>query len=184
MSSWDSEERRALRASSASASRKRCAGAVARPSMHSSSRRRASSPEGPPVWWQHCPRTASAFLIWSRPAIGRWSTTSPCRVWQGRRSSDWPPSTRAELIITAVRTGGPGAGGISLRPIDRHLPGAEMGAPLHKMGWRCPAAAALPVRATAAAMKRSPPAGTMTPVLVHAERSPRFTRRSWQGGSA
>jgi acyl-CoA dehydrogenase len=44
-------------------------------------------------------------------------------------------ATRADFITTAVRTGGPGAGGISLLVIDRHLPGVEVGAPLRKMGW-------------------------------------------------
>ena len=46
-------------------------------------------------------------------------------------------ATRADFLTTAVRTGGPGAGGISLLVIDRHLPGVEVGAPLRKMGWLC-----------------------------------------------
>jgi acyl-CoA dehydrogenase len=46
-------------------------------------------------------------------------------------------ATRADFLTTAVRTGGPGAGGISLLLIDRNLPGVEVGAPLRKMGWLC-----------------------------------------------
>ena len=46
-------------------------------------------------------------------------------------------ATRADFFTTAVRTGGPGAGGISLMVIDRHLPGVEVGPPLRKMGWLC-----------------------------------------------
>jgi len=45
--------------------------------------------------------------------------------------------TRADFITTAVRTGGPGAGGISLLVIDRGLPGVTVSAPLKKMGWLC-----------------------------------------------
>ena len=46
-------------------------------------------------------------------------------------------ATRADFLTTAVRTGGPGAGGISLLVIDRDLPGVEVSAPLRKMGWLC-----------------------------------------------
>jgi len=46
-------------------------------------------------------------------------------------------ATRADFLTTAARTGGPGAGGISLLVVDRHLPGVEVGAPLRKMGWLC-----------------------------------------------
>jgi acyl-CoA dehydrogenase len=46
-------------------------------------------------------------------------------------------ATRADFLTTAVRTGGPGAGGISLLVIDRNLPGVEVGPPLRKMGWLC-----------------------------------------------
>jgi acyl-CoA dehydrogenase len=46
-------------------------------------------------------------------------------------------ATRADFITTAVRTGGPGAGGISLIVIDSHLPGVRISAPLKKMGWLC-----------------------------------------------
>lgn len=46
-------------------------------------------------------------------------------------------ATRADFLTTAVRTGGPGAGGISLLVIDRHLAGVEVSAPLRKMGWLC-----------------------------------------------
>lgn len=45
--------------------------------------------------------------------------------------------TRADFFTTAVRTGGDGAGGISLLVIDRHLPGVTVSPPLRKMGWLC-----------------------------------------------
>jgi acyl-CoA dehydrogenase len=45
--------------------------------------------------------------------------------------------TRADFITTAVRTGEPGAGGISLLVIDRDSPGVTVSAPLRKMGWLC-----------------------------------------------
>jgi acyl-CoA dehydrogenase len=46
-------------------------------------------------------------------------------------------ATRADFITTAVRTGGEGAGGISLLVIERDTPGVEVSAPLKKMGWLC-----------------------------------------------
>ena len=45
--------------------------------------------------------------------------------------------TRADFFTTAVRTGGPGFGGISLIVIDRDSPGVSVSAPLKKMGWLC-----------------------------------------------
>ncbi len=45
--------------------------------------------------------------------------------------------TRAHFFTTAVRTGGDGAGGVSLLVIDRDLPGVTVSAPLKKMGWLC-----------------------------------------------
>ena len=45
--------------------------------------------------------------------------------------------TRADFYTTAVRTGGPGAGGISLVVIERGAEGLEVSEPLEKMGWRC-----------------------------------------------
>jgi acyl-CoA dehydrogenase len=43
---------------------------------------------------------------------------------------------RADFVTTAVRTGGPGHGGISLLVIDKGLPGFTVSRPLDKMGWR------------------------------------------------
>jgi acyl-CoA dehydrogenase len=43
---------------------------------------------------------------------------------------------RADFVTTAVRTGGPGYGGISLLVIDKGLPGFTVSTPLDKMGWR------------------------------------------------
>ena len=43
---------------------------------------------------------------------------------------------RADFVTTAVRTGGPGHGGISLLVIDKGLPGFTVSPPLDKMGWR------------------------------------------------
>ncbi|HEY4057346.1 MAG TPA: acyl-CoA dehydrogenase family protein [Kofleriaceae bacterium] len=42
---------------------------------------------------------------------------------------------RADIITTAVRTGGPGHGGISLLVIERGTPGFSVGNKLRKMGW-------------------------------------------------
>lgn len=44
--------------------------------------------------------------------------------------------TRADLVVVAVRTGGPGHGGISLLVVERGTPGFSSSAPLDKMGWR------------------------------------------------
>ncbi|MDP1875980.1 MAG: acyl-CoA dehydrogenase family protein [Actinomycetota bacterium] len=45
--------------------------------------------------------------------------------------------TRADYFTTAVRTGGDGAGGISLLLLERDSPGVQVSAPLKKMGWLC-----------------------------------------------
>ncbi|MBP6629387.1 MAG: acyl-CoA dehydrogenase family protein [Kofleriaceae bacterium] len=42
---------------------------------------------------------------------------------------------RADVVVTAVRTGGPGHGGISLLAIERGTPGFSVSARLRKMGW-------------------------------------------------
>ncbi|MCF6390457.1 acyl-CoA dehydrogenase family protein [Mycobacterium sp. MBM] len=42
---------------------------------------------------------------------------------------------RADYVVTAVRTGGPGAAGISLLVVDKHSPGLAV-RKLDKMGWR------------------------------------------------
>lgn len=44
---------------------------------------------------------------------------------------------RADYVTTAVRTGGPGHGGISLLVVERGTPGFTVSGPLDKMGWRC-----------------------------------------------
>ena len=44
---------------------------------------------------------------------------------------------RADFVTTAVRTGGPGAGGISLLVIDKGTPGFTVDRSLRKMGWHC-----------------------------------------------
>ena len=43
--------------------------------------------------------------------------------------------TRADFVTTAVRTGGPGHGGISLVVIERGTPGFEVSKKLKKTGW-------------------------------------------------
>ncbi|MFF4027625.1 acyl-CoA dehydrogenase family protein [Nocardia elegans] len=45
--------------------------------------------------------------------------------------------TRADFVTTAVRTGGPGASGISLLVIDAGTPGFSVSRKLEKMGWLC-----------------------------------------------
>ncbi|WBQ05371.1 acyl-CoA dehydrogenase family protein [Kribbella sp. CA-293567] len=44
---------------------------------------------------------------------------------------------RADFVTTAVRTGGPGAHGISLLVIERGTPGFQVSRKLEKMGWLC-----------------------------------------------
>ena len=44
---------------------------------------------------------------------------------------------RADFVVTAVRTGGPGAAGVSLLVVDKGTPGFEVTRKLDKMGWRC-----------------------------------------------
>lgn len=43
---------------------------------------------------------------------------------------------RADYVVTAVRTGGPGAGGVSLIVVDKNTPGFTVSRKLEKMGWR------------------------------------------------
>ncbi|MGB0962399.1 MAG: acyl-CoA dehydrogenase family protein [Mycobacterium sp.] len=43
---------------------------------------------------------------------------------------------RADYVVTAVRTGGAGAGGVSLIAVDKGTPGFEVSRKLDKMGWR------------------------------------------------
>ncbi|QDH10593.1 acyl-CoA dehydrogenase [Nocardioides dongxiaopingii] len=45
--------------------------------------------------------------------------------------------TRADFVTTAVRTGGPGAGGVSLLVVPTDLPGFTVSRRLDKMGWLC-----------------------------------------------
>jgi acyl-CoA dehydrogenase len=44
---------------------------------------------------------------------------------------------RADFVTTAVRTGGPGHGGISLLVIEKGTPGFTVSRSLQKMGWHC-----------------------------------------------
>jgi acyl-CoA dehydrogenase len=43
---------------------------------------------------------------------------------------------RADYVVTAARTGGPGAAGVSLIVVDKNTPGFEVTRKLEKMGWR------------------------------------------------
>ncbi|MFE4499010.1 acyl-CoA dehydrogenase family protein [Rhodococcus sp. NPDC056743] len=43
---------------------------------------------------------------------------------------------RADFVVTAVRTGGTGAGGVSLLVIEKGTPGFTVSRKLEKMGWR------------------------------------------------
>jgi acyl-CoA dehydrogenase len=45
-------------------------------------------------------------------------------------------AVRADYVVTAVRTGGPGAAGVSLLVVERGTPGFEVTRKLDKMGWR------------------------------------------------
>lgn len=44
---------------------------------------------------------------------------------------------RADFVTTAVRTGGPGAGGVSLLVVEKGTPGFTVDRALRKMGWHC-----------------------------------------------
>jgi acyl-CoA dehydrogenase len=44
---------------------------------------------------------------------------------------------RADYVVTAVRTGGPGAGGISLLVVEKGTPGFSVSRRLEKLGWLC-----------------------------------------------
>jgi acyl-CoA dehydrogenase len=44
---------------------------------------------------------------------------------------------RADFVTTAVRTGGPGHGGVSLLVVEKGTPGFTVDRPLAKMGWHC-----------------------------------------------
>lgn len=44
---------------------------------------------------------------------------------------------RADFVVTAVRTGGPGAGGVSLLVVEAGTEGFTVSRKLDKMGWRC-----------------------------------------------
>jgi acyl-CoA dehydrogenase len=44
---------------------------------------------------------------------------------------------RADFVVAAVRTGGPGASGLSLLVIEAGTDGFTVSAPLQKMGWLC-----------------------------------------------
>jgi acyl-CoA dehydrogenase len=44
---------------------------------------------------------------------------------------------RADFVTVAVRTGGPGAGGISLLVVEKGTPGFTVDRALKKMGWHC-----------------------------------------------
>jgi acyl-CoA dehydrogenase len=43
--------------------------------------------------------------------------------------------TRADIVVVAVRTGGPGHGGVSLLVVERGTPGFHVSKRLSKMGW-------------------------------------------------
>jgi acyl-CoA dehydrogenase len=45
-------------------------------------------------------------------------------------------AVRGDFVVTAVRTGGPGAGGVSLLVIEKGTPGFDVSRKLEKMGWR------------------------------------------------
>jgi acyl-CoA dehydrogenase len=44
---------------------------------------------------------------------------------------------RADYVVTAVRTGGPGANGVSLLVIEKGTPGFTVSRKLEKLGWLC-----------------------------------------------
>ena len=84
-----------------------------------------------------------AALAITEPGGGSDVARIACRA--RRDGSDWivdgekafiTSGLRADWITVAVRTGGPGAGGISLLAVPGDVPGLER-TPLAKMGWWC-----------------------------------------------
>lgn len=53
---------------------------------------------------------------------------------------------RADFVVTAVRTGGPGSSGVSLLVVERDTPGFTVSRKLDKMGWRASDTAELSYR--------------------------------------
>ena len=66
-------------------------------------------------------------------------------VVNGARPSS-PRGVRADFVTVAVRTGGPGHGGVSLLVIERGTPGFAVSQALEKMGWWASDTAELVVR--------------------------------------
>ena len=60
---------------------------------------------------------------------------------------------RADFVTTAVRTGGPGHGGVSLLVVEKGTPGFTVDRSLAKMGWHCSDTAELVVRRRARARR-------------------------------
>lgn len=59
----------------------------------------------------------------------------PCYVLNGAKTYI-TSGVRADYVVTAARTGGPGAGGVSLIVVDKGTPGFDVTRKLDKMGWR------------------------------------------------
>ncbi|MFN8167343.1 MAG: acyl-CoA dehydrogenase family protein [Candidatus Nanopelagicales bacterium] len=87
---------------------------------------------------------AIAALAVTEPGGG--SDVADLRTRAVRDGDDWvvdgaktyiTSGTRADLVVTAARTGGPGAGGLSLLVVDPRSEGFAASAPLAKMGWHC-----------------------------------------------
>lgn len=60
----------------------------------------------------------------------------PCYLVNGAKTFI-TSGVRADFVTTAVRTGGPGHGGVSLLVIERGTPGFTTTRSLRKMGWHC-----------------------------------------------
>ena len=92
---------------------------------------------------RRCAARRSARWRSPSPAAAPTSGTSPPRP---RRDGDdyiingaktyITSGVRADYVVTAARTGGPGAAGVSLIVVDKGTPGFEVSRKLDKMGWR------------------------------------------------
>jgi acyl-CoA dehydrogenase len=78
----------------------------------------------------------AAIRTTARREVPTGSTAEPGYLVDGTKTFI-TSGVRADFVTTAVRTGGPGAGGISLLVVEKDTPGLTVDRTLRKMGWHC-----------------------------------------------